>query len=196
MRINIFQVEPQKCHPVKGNVLIASPLMYDYHFIHSVVLIIMHNQQGSMGIIINHCFYSGLTLNQLFNEFQDIPDIPIYRGGPMETDTIFFIHKLQDLPGAMPIGNGLFLNGEFDALKHYLLNKQPVEGYIKFFAGYRGWNNGELLGDFFAKRWLIGRISEHDVLHIPQELLWYNCMHRLGGTYKVWSKYPRRPLFN
>lgn len=194
--MNFFQVQPQECHPSKGNVLIASPLMYDYRFVHSVVLIITHNAQGSMGIIMNHCFYGGLTLNQLFPEFQSLPDIPIFRGGPMETDTIFFIHRISQLKGSMLIGNGLYLNGEFEALKEYLLDKQPVEGMIKFFAGYRGWEKDELLEEFSDKRWLIGRVNDNDILNTPQEALWKNCMKRLEGYYHHWMNYPKRPLFN
>ena len=56
MDMRIFQVKSNKALPHTGSILIASPLLYDYHFARSVVLMITHNSEGSMGIVMNKDF--------------------------------------------------------------------------------------------------------------------------------------------
>ena len=43
-----------------------------------------------------------------------------YKGGPVSRETIFFLHTLKDLEGALPLGNGLYLNGDFNAVQQYI----------------------------------------------------------------------------
>ena len=52
MDMHVFQVESNKVLPQQGSILISSPFMNDYHFTRAVVLLIEHNDEGSMGIII------------------------------------------------------------------------------------------------------------------------------------------------
>jgi putative transcriptional regulator len=53
MDMHVFQVESNKVLPQQGSILISSPFMNDYHFTRAVVLLIEHNDEGSMGIIMN-----------------------------------------------------------------------------------------------------------------------------------------------
>ena len=56
MDMHVFQVESNKVLPQQGSILISSPFMNDYHFTRAVVLLIEHNDEGSMGIIMNKDF--------------------------------------------------------------------------------------------------------------------------------------------
>lgn len=109
MDMRIFQVKSNKALPHTGSILIASPLLYDYHFARSVVLMITHNSEGSMGIVMNKDFRYHISLNQLVPNLETAPLIPVYKGGPVDRSTIFFLHTLPDLEGSFPLGNGLFL---------------------------------------------------------------------------------------
>ena len=60
-----FQVESNKVLPQQGSILISSPFMNDYHFTRAVVLLIEHNDEGSMGIIMNKDFRYHILLNDL-----------------------------------------------------------------------------------------------------------------------------------
>lgn len=136
MDMHVFQVESNKVLPQQGSILISSPFMNDYHFTRAVVLLIEHNDEGSMGIIMNKDFRYHILLNDLIPELEFAQRVPVYKGGPVSRETIFFLHTLKDLEGALPLGNGLYLNGDFNAVQQYILDGKPIEGVIRFFAGY------------------------------------------------------------
>lgn len=73
MDMRIFQVKSNKALPHTGSILIASPLLYDYHFARSVVLMVTHNSEGSMGIVMNKDFrYTYRSIN-LFLTWNQLP---------------------------------------------------------------------------------------------------------------------------
>ena len=106
MDMHVFQVESNKVLPQQGSILISSPFMNDYHFTRAVVLLIEHNDEGSMGIIMNKDFRYHILLNDLIPELEFAQRVPVYKGGPVSRETIFFLHTLKDLEGALPLGNG------------------------------------------------------------------------------------------
>lgn len=65
MDMHIFQIKSNQTLPSPGGILIASPLLNDYHFMRSVVLLITHSEEGSMGIVMNKDFRYHISLNQL-----------------------------------------------------------------------------------------------------------------------------------
>lgn len=104
MDMHVFQVESNKVLPQQGSILISSPFMNDYHFTRAVVLLIEHNDEGSMGIIMNKDFRYHILLNDLIPELEFAQRVPVYKGGPVSRETIFFLHTLKDLEGALPSG--------------------------------------------------------------------------------------------
>ena len=87
MDMHVFQVESNKVLPQQGSILISSPFMNDYHFTRAVVLLIEHNDEGSMGIIMNKDFRYHILLNDLIPELEFAQRVPVYKGGP--GDNIF-----------------------------------------------------------------------------------------------------------
>ena len=80
--------------PKKGKLLIAEPsLTGDVSFNRSVVLLAEHNQEGSVGFILNKPL--NYSINDLVEEIQ-VP-FPVYNGGPVEQDNLYFIHKVPEL---------------------------------------------------------------------------------------------------
>ena len=145
MDMHIFQIKSNQTLPSPGGILIASPLLNDYHFMRSVVLLITHSEEGSL---------------------EGSAYIPVFKGGPMERDTIFFIHTLKQLKGALELGNGLYMNGDFKAVQQYILDGGPLDGHIRFFAGYAGWSHGQLQQEIQRNSWFIGKgNSERFILH-------------------------------
>lgn len=135
MDMRIFQVKTNKALPAMGSILIASPLLSDYHFARTVILMVTHNEEGSMGIVMNQMFHHDITLNELIPGLDSVPGIPVFKGGPIGRDTIFFIHTINALEGALKLNNELYLNGNFGELKQYILQGNPVEGHIRFLQG-------------------------------------------------------------
>ena len=80
MDMHVFQVESNKVLPQQGSILISSPFMNDYHFTRAVVLLIEHNDEGSMGIIMNKDFRYHILLNDLIPELEFAQRVPVYKG--------------------------------------------------------------------------------------------------------------------
>ena len=89
---NIFKITHNDVLPIQGSILIAEPFLQDAYFQRSVVLLIEHTEHGSMGFVLNK--KTDLIVNSFFKEFAEFPEIPIYLGGPVSPNRLFFIHSL------------------------------------------------------------------------------------------------------
>ena len=193
---DIFKIETNHVVPTRGRLLIAEPFMCDCMFGRSVIYLTDHSEDGSMGFVLNKAF--PLFLNDVLPDFSKLDGIPLHRGGPVGTDTLFYLHTLSHLPGAMAIDDGLYMNGDFNALKKYILDGNPWEGKIRFFLGYSGWTGGQLEDELQRNTWLIGGGAPAGILSVEgmDDELWKDELCRMGGKYKLWSRFPRMPIFN
>ena len=98
---NIFKITHNDVLPIQGSILIAEPFLQDAYFQRSVVLLIEHTEHGSVGFVLNK--KTDLIVNSFFKEFAEFPEIPIYLGGPVSPNRLFFIHSLGDniIPDAL-----------------------------------------------------------------------------------------------
>lgn len=196
MDMTIFQIESNKELPRKGSLLISAPFLRDYHFARSVVLMIEHNDEGSMGIVLNKNFSNLVSLNEVIPEFASLPPIPLYKGGPISNDTLFYLHTFADLTDALPLGKGLYLNGDFEKMKKYILSGGYTHGFVRFFMGYAGWQKGQLEQEIESNTWMVSNDSHVDLLNMYLRDLWQETLYELGGKYAVWSRYPKYPIMN
>ena len=192
---DFFKIKHNNMAPEKGKILISEPFFQDLHFQRSVILLIEHNTEGSMGFVLNK--NTGLLLNDFIDGLQHVPHIPIYLGGPVSFDHLFFIHSLGNtIPDGIQIDDNLYFDGDFESLNYYLLGGHPVEGKIKFFLGYSGWAKNQLLGEIKIDSWLVGQSSPSDMLLADGESFWKKAVKAIGGPYLTWLNYPKDPLLN
>ena len=109
--------------PKKGHLLIAEPsILGDQSFNRSVVLLAEHNEEGSVGFILNKPL--SYTLNDLVPEIN--AKFTIYNGGPVEQDNLYFIHNIPDIiPNSIEIANGIYWGGDFESTKD-LINSGAI----------------------------------------------------------------------
>ena len=107
---DIFKIQSNNVLPSRGRILISEPFLRDATFGRSVILLVDHTDEGSMGLVINKQL--PLFLNDIIMEFKYLDEIPLYKGGPIATDTLFYLHTLSDIPGSISISKGLYLNGD------------------------------------------------------------------------------------
>ena len=151
---------------------------------------------GIVGIVLNKNFSHIMSLNDVVPELASLPPIPLYKGGPIGRDTLFYLHTFDDLKDALPLGNGLYMNGDFDQMKQYLLSGAPTQGLVRFFMGYAGWQKGQLRQEIESNTWIINNDSHVDLLHMYLRDLWKETLCEMGGKYAVWSRYPKYPIMN
>ena len=192
---DIFKIETNHVVPSRGKVLISEPFLYDEMFGRSVILLVDHSTDGTMGLVLNKPL--PLSLNDVLKEFKDISDIPIYKGGPLSTDTLFYLHTLKDVEDSLQIGKGVYLNGDFDAIRRYILQGNDIDGKIRFFLGYSGWEHDQLCQEIEENTWLIGSTGISSLMDEKGSAeLWKNVLGQLGGKYEIWSRFPQIPTLN
>ena len=192
---DIFKIETNHVVPSRGKVLISEPFLYDEMFGRSVILLVDHSTDGTMGLVLNKPL--PLSLNDVLKEFKDISNIPIYKGGPLSTDTLFYLHTLKDVEDSLQIGKGVYLNGDFDAIRRYILQGNDIDGKIRFFLGYSGWEHDQLCQEIEENTWLIGSTSIASLMNEKGSAeLWKNVLGQLGGKYEIWSRFPQIRTLN
>ena len=192
---DIFKIETNHVVPSRGKVLISEPFLYDEMFGRSVILLVDHSTDGTMGLVLNKPL--PLSLNDVLKEFKDISNIPIYKGGPLSIDTLFYLHTLKDVEDSLQIGKGVYLNGDFDAIRRYILQGNDIDGKIRFFLGYSGWEHDQLCQEIEENTWLIGSTSIASLMNEKGSAeLWKNVLGQLGGKYEIWSRFPQIPTLN
>lgn len=193
---NIFKITHNNLLPAQGSILISEPFLQDAYFQRSVVLLVEHNTQGSMGFVLNK--KTDLIVNTFFPELEEYPEIPIYLGGPVSANRLFFIHSLGDLivPDSVKIKDLLYFDGDFEALKRYIQNGHSIEGKVKFFLGYSGWTEGQLGNEINKNSWVVSHAAKENVLLADGESFWKNSLEQLGSNYEAWTKYPKDPYLN
>lgn len=92
----------------------------------SIILLVDHTLDGTMGLVLNKPL--PLYLNDVLKDFKDVENIPIYKGGPLCTDTLFYLHTLKGIKDSLQIGKGFYLNGDFDAIRRYILEGNDITG--------------------------------------------------------------------
>ena len=191
---DIFKIQSNNVLPSRGKILISEPFLRDVTFGRSVILLIDHTEEGSMGLVINKQL--PLLLNDIIMEFKYIDEIPLYKGGPIATDTLFHLHTLADIPGAISICKGLYLNGDFEEIKRYILQGNKISEHIRFFLGYSGWESEQLSNEIRENTWLVSEEKKSYLMKSDTKDMWRKALEKLGSKYETWSRFPQVPTLN
>lgn len=180
--------------PTQGRVLISEPFLQDQYFKRSVVLLADHSEEGSFGIILNKPI--NIKLNEVINEFPDF-DGQLYMGGPVKTDSLFFVHTLgETIEGSMKIMDGLYWGGDIEVVKEMMRLKQITPDKIRFFIGYSGWESNQLEDELKRNSWVVSKTHVGQVINDNPADLWKNLIKTLGKEYEQWVNYPLDPSLN
>ena len=191
---DIFKIQSNNVLPSRGKILISEPFLRDVTFGRSVILLIDHTEEGSMGLVINKQL--PLLLNDIIMEFKYIDEIPLYKGGPIATDTLFYLYTLADIPGAISICKGLYLNGDFEEIKRYILQGNKISEHIRFFLGYSGWESEQLSNEIRENTWLVSEEKKSYLMKSDTKDMWRKALEKLGSKYETWSRFPQVPTLN
>ena len=191
---DIFKIQSNNVLPSRGRILISEPFLRDATFGRSVILLVDHTDEGSMGLVINKQL--PLFLNDIIMEFKYLDEIPLYKGGPIATDTLFYLHTLSDIPGSISISKGLYLNGDFDEIKKYILQGNKISECICFFLGYSGWDSEQLSNEIRENTWLVSEEEKSYLMKNNIKDMWRKALEKLGSKYETWSRFPQVPTLN
>lgn len=195
----LFDVTTVKGSVRQGALLVAEPFLSESYFNHSVLAVVDYSlREGAMGVVLNQP-----TRGMLSDVLPDVSkryDAPLFCGGPMGHDRLFFIHTLGPdiIPGSRSFAPGLYIGGDVDTVVAYVNSGYEQQGCLRFFVGYSGWGPGQLEQELDADAWAIGQcpLDPSTLLRGAGDAYWHSAVRRLGGAYRSWRLFPRNPVNN
>ncbi len=192
MNFDFFKYR-NKIQPEKGRLLISEPFLNDPNFERTVVLLCEHNQDGSFGFILNK--------PSIVKVSDIISDLAVegmaYVGGPVQQDTLHYLHRLSHLPEANRIANSVYWGGDFDELQSGIELGTIVEADVRFFLGYSGWGAGQLEEELDQDSWIVCDFVDDELFFdTAPDQMWKKALNNMGGRFTVYANYPIDPNLN
>lgn len=182
---------------LKGRLLVANPAMPDPNFHRTVVLMLAHQDDGALGVVLNRP--SDLDVDSPLPRWERLVADPpvVFVGGPVAPGAAICLARVPD-PPAPGDGGWVPLVGELGTLD---LEGDPDDlamsvDAIRVFAGYAGWGPGQLEGEIEADAWFVVPAEANDALSGDPEQLWKRVLRRQGGTLALLAAYPNEPTLN
>jgi putative transcriptional regulator len=179
-----------------GGFLVSEPYLQDPQFFRSVVVLVEHNEQGTIGFVVNK------PLNEvLLSELIDVPEgmeMTVFLGGPVQQDTIFFLHELGLglLPKSIEVTRNLWWSSDFNRLFELIEQGFAEKSQVKVLLGYSGWKVGQLRDECENESWVVAQVPTTFVFEEKVDQLWKNVLKSMGGTFSELARYPIDPNLN
>ncbi len=164
--------------PSKGKFLVATPRMQDPRFAQTVVLLVMHDQHGTMGLVTNR--RTKVTLSTVLPEIDKRKDHSafLFAGGPLQMDAISLLLRSEKRrSGAIRLLDGVFFSTSAALLKQMIAKKQAGRRF-RVFAGHAGWAPGQLDWELKRGDWYVLDARAEEVFHEPPSEIWSELIRR------------------
>ena len=177
-----------------GALLVSAPMMEDPNFRRSVVLLCDHEPDtGSFGLILNQEIDAHLSdvMEGVF-----VYDPPLHLGGPVQRDTLHFVHRRSDISDGIALPGGITWGGDFDTVRTLAKEGTPSADDLRFFVGYAGWSPGQLAAELDEEAWIVAPGAGALLFSAPSDNLWRTVLRKMGGEYALLSTFPEDPRMN
>ena len=187
-------IEFPKISPAPGVFLIAGANMLDPNFSRSVILLCEHRYEGSFGLILNQPLR--LKLADVLTNMTDRSE-KIYRGGPVQENTLHFIHRCPGLGiGSKKIMPNVYWGGDLGSLAKKFSEDKISSKDIRFFVGYSGWGEGQLDDEIKKDAWYLRKATSEMIFYADSRNHWRNIFKIMGKEYAILSNFPDDPRLN
>jgi putative transcriptional regulator len=178
--------EPLTATPsLRGQFLVAATTIDDPRFARSVILMISHDQDGAMGLIVNKPLGEGPLRSLLagfgLSDIEAEGDAQLRYGGPVELNRGFVLHS-TDYTGASTqvVGSGVAMSTGADILEAVARNDGPDRAI--FFLGYAGWGPGQIEREIARDDWLTAPADSALVFSPNPDRTWDKVLEQAGLT--------------
>jgi putative transcriptional regulator len=166
-----------------NQLLIAMPAMGDPNFTQTVALICDHTSRGALGLILNKPLQ--MRMGEVFEQLDiaiaagPLSDRPVLRGGPMQTDRGFVVHRAGgQWDTTLRVSDSIHVTTSRDILSAIARGEGPGEALIAL--GYAGWDGGQLEDEIRANAWLNAPVDTGIIFDLPFEARWQAAAGLLG----------------
>ncbi len=178
---------------LKGQLLLASPALFDPNFRRTVVLVTEHTEEGAAGLVLNRPSPSSVSeLVPLLEELVVDDDDQVWLGGPVQPNAVLVLGEFVDPDdAAVPLFGSL----GFPSLDE---PEDVVSATIRrrVFAGYAGWGAGQLESELERDDWIVEPAQNDDAFTDSPGNLWADVLRRKGGIYELVARMPEDPSVN
>lgn len=144
-----------------GSFLKSTGALNGSFFEGAVIFIKEYNADGAVGLVTNRPF--GRSLHELEEFSQSLP-FPLYLGGPVDDEHLFFLHRRPDvITGTTMVNNGICWGGDFGEAVRGINQQVLTAKDIKIFVGYCGWEAGDLEAEIEEGSWTVGGANNESV---------------------------------
>jgi putative transcriptional regulator len=182
--------------PAAGRLLVATPSLVDPNFASAVLLLLDHDADGSLGVVLNRP--SAITVASVLPDWATSVDPPevLFEGGPVSTDAALAVALVPDA-GTDPIGFRRLFDRtgiiDLDTPPEVLA---PAITRMRVFAGYSGWGSGQLESEIEEGSWYVVDSTAHDIFDAEPGALWSAVLRRQPGSLAWVSTRPADPTLN
>lgn len=161
--------------------LIAMPALEDPNFARGVVLLLHHDDEGALGLLINRAADVELPAFCAEHELPHGPGTqgcPLRIGGPCELRRGFLLHQSPELAEhRVEVAPNVFLSNDTPSVRAILERGAPP---LSFVLGYSGWGAGQLEGEIAAGAWLTAPVHAARVFDDEPQGVWLRALADLG----------------
>lgn len=173
----------------------ATPVLEDPNFARTVVLLIDHDDEGALGVVLNRP--GDVDVAEVLPGWQDLAAHPevVFGGGPVQPDAIVGLAAARTDPAGEswePIVDHVRL---VDLTGDPALAAAEV-ARVRIFAGYAGWGPGQLEAELAEDAWVVVAAEGADPFTDDPEQLWSAVLRRQSGELKLLSTFPEAPWAN
>ncbi|MFF7328484.1 YqgE/AlgH family protein [Streptomyces sp. NPDC090306] len=183
-----------------GRLLVATPALADPNFDRAVVLLLDHDEKGSLGVVLNRPTPVGVE--DILENWAGLAGEPgvVFQGGPVSLDSALGVAvvpggALGD--GRTPLGwrqvHGAIGLVDLEAPPELLAS---ALGSLRIFAGYAGWGPGQLEDELVEGAWYVVESEPGDVSSPAPERLWREVLRRQRSELAMVATYPDDPSLN
>jgi putative transcriptional regulator len=177
---------------LKGQLLVAGPVLVDANFRRTVVLVGEHTEEGALGVVLNRA--SEATVEEAVPELSALADDlgHVHVGGPVQPSAIVVLADFvePERSSALVLESVGFLPAEAEPEELGELRQARV------FAGYAGWGPGQLEDELEDGSWIVEPALVEDVFTADPDELWSDVLRRKGGPFQVLALMPPDPTAN
>jgi len=176
---------------LRGQLLIASPALVDPNFRRTVVLVVAHDEDGAVGLVLNRP--TDADVAEAVPELAEVVEAgaTVSVGGPVQTEAVVVLAEWDDHDeaGAMVFGDIGLMGAEADSERVGVATRR-----VRVFAGYAGWGGGQLEAELEEGSWVVEPALDEDVFDGGD--LWATVLRRKGGAFNLVPTMPEDPSLN
>ncbi|MFE3248906.1 YqgE/AlgH family protein [Streptomyces sp. NPDC059209] len=178
-----------------GRLLVATPALADPNFDRAVVLLLDHDEEGSLGVVLNRP--TPVDVGDILESWGGLAGDPgvVFQGGPVSLDSALGLAVIPGDEG--PIGwrrvHGAIGLVDLETPPELLAR---ALGSLRIFAGYAGWGPGQLQNELTEGAWYVVESEPGDVSSPRPENLWRAVLRRQRSELAMVATYPDDPSLN